>query len=285
MKKPFQATVVRYVHDVLTGEFVNIGVVLLCADRSYLGASFLSHWSRVTAAFPNAELPQVRRIASVIEGACAEEEARPNLSLWPPGDDVLRFLAKVIPVDDAAIQLSPVIRGVTGDPARTLAELRARYAEKYMPEGSTREARNEGQIWQDFLLRVARRGSHIPNLGPHTLRSPRSPGFHYDFDKAWKNGKWNIAQPLSLDLQESRYIWEKVALWSGRVMSLHPSEQNAQILFLVGMPSAEVSAALRASATEALEILHDNLTGEAQVFTEDRSDELVEKLEHDFAMH
>lgn len=72
MKHPFQAVAVRYVHDVLTGEFLNIGVVLLCPERGFAGARFLTQWSRVSAAFPNAELPLLRRIAVEIESACAQ---------------------------------------------------------------------------------------------------------------------------------------------------------------------------------------------------------------------
>ena len=67
MKQPFQAVAVRYVHDVLTGEFLNIGVVLLCPAAPFAGARFISQWSRVTATFPNAELPHVRRLAAAIQ--------------------------------------------------------------------------------------------------------------------------------------------------------------------------------------------------------------------------
>lgn len=286
MKMPFQATVVRYVHDVLTGEFVNVGIVLVSTELGYVGASFISHWARVTATFPNAELPHLRRIAHVIGNACVEAQAHAGQTcLLREATDIIAFLSGVIPRDDAAIQFSPVVRGVTDDPARTLAELRERYAEKYVPEFTGRETRNESQIWQDFLKRLARRPELLRHLVPHTLQSPKSPGFRQEFDKAWMNGKWNIAQPVSLDMLDARVIRDKAAHWVGRIIALHPSDQNALVLFLVGMPPGDVPDEIRQAAAEAVEILQDHLEGEAQVFTEDHSDELVAKLEHDVAFH
>jgi hypothetical protein len=100
---------------------------------------------------------------------------------------------------------------------------------------------------------------------------------------AWKNGVWNCAQPLSFDLLDARYIYEKAALWTGKVFTLHPSEQGAQITFLVGMPPDGVPQPLRDAAADGVQILSDNLTGEARVFTEDRSEDLAAKIERDIS--
>lgn len=280
MKLPFQAVAVRYVHDVLTGEFLNVGTVLLCPGHHFVGARFIPQWSRVTAAFPAAELPQLRRMASSIETACAQ--AMPSVQLPLSMDtDVTAFIGRVIPPDDASVQLSPVIRGITDDPQRTLQELHRRYAERYLPEEATRAPRNENDVWQSFARRLAGRADLASSLTAYTLSSPRLPRYQYEFERAWKNGKWNIAQPVSFDLIEPRAIREKATQWTGRVITLQPAEQDVQMTLLVGMPPDSVAAPIREAAADALQILGQNLANEVQVLTEDRSDELAEKIVRD----
>lgn len=279
MKLPFQAVAVRYVHDVLTGEFLNIGVVLLCPAAPYAGARFISRWSRVRAAFPNAELSHVRRLGGAIQKAC--DQLYPHRGDTLPlarEDDVLAFLSRVLPPDDAGIQFSSVIRGVTADPARTLVELTARYAERYLPEDAERAPRTDADVRDAFLRKLAARVDMQHELMPATLRWET---YQYDFDTAWRNGKLNIAQPVSLDLLEPRAIKEKVMTWTGRVVTLHPSRQDAQITFLVGMPPPHIHGPVAQAAADAVQLLGSNLAGEADVVTEDRSEELIEKIARD----
>jgi hypothetical protein len=156
MKHPFEAVAVRYVHDVLTEEFLNIGVVLLCPAVHYAGARFIPTWSRVTRAFPKAELPHVRRLATAIQLACEQLYPRPGetMSLLQERE-VVSFLARVLPPDDSSIQLSGVIRGITDEPARTLAELTARYAERYLSEEAERAPRTEADVCDAVARKLA----------------------------------------------------------------------------------------------------------------------------------
>lgn len=277
MKAPFQATVVRYLHDVLSGEFINIGVVLFSKEAVYTGARFLSQWSRVSAAFPTADLPHLRRIASAIEEACPPNEP----TLFLPDVDLAAFQNRVLSRDDAGIQFSPIISGVTDSPARTLSELHARYVEQHLQAETSSVARTDTQVWQDFVRRMVSHVDVLNRLRPLKLRSPRTPTYQYDFEKAWKNAQWHIAQPVSLDMVNAGAIREKAIQWTGRIIALHPSEQNANVVFLVGMPRGSVPEPIRQAATDAIQILEENLEGEARVLTEDRGAELVEKIAND----
>lgn len=285
MKSACQAVVVRYVHDVLTDEFLNVGVVLLCPEKYYVRARFISQWSRVTAAFPNADLAHLRRTAARIVSRIdevrtqAQDRNRSLPLLFEP--DIEKFMASVLPPDDSSIQLSPGIRGVTDDPDRTLAELHHRYALRHLPEEPDRVARTDQDVWQTFVTKMAGKIELFDMFRPVSLRAPKSPNFQFDFPMAWKNGIWNIAQPVSFDLLDVRNISEKATLWMGRVYALRPSEQNAQIMFLIGMPPKEVPQPLHEAAAVGVELLTDNLAGEARIITEDRSDDLAAKIEHD----
>jgi hypothetical protein len=129
VKKPFQAVAVRYVHDVRSAEFLNVGVVMLSATWPFAGARFVPQWSRVTAAFPAADLVVLRRIARAFQQRCEEwsSEALGQQTLQPIVE-LSSLLRSVMIPDDASIQMSPPVTGLTSDPTRTLAELFETYA-------------------------------------------------------------------------------------------------------------------------------------------------------------
>ena len=53
MKTTYSTITLRYMHDVVTGEFVNIGVVLYVPEQRFLDARFTTSYERLNAAFLN----------------------------------------------------------------------------------------------------------------------------------------------------------------------------------------------------------------------------------------
>ena len=51
MKTNYSTLILRYVHDVVTGEFANIGVVLYAPDQRFLEARFATSYERLNAIF------------------------------------------------------------------------------------------------------------------------------------------------------------------------------------------------------------------------------------------
>jgi hypothetical protein len=123
--------VVRYAPDPAGGEVLNIGVVLLVPAFSFFGARFVDSWSRITGAFPEADLVHLRRIASTVERACAAASDA-QLSLVRV-EDVATAFDQIIPVEDASLMRSTPLSGVTADPQRTLDELFGRYVQPRHP--------------------------------------------------------------------------------------------------------------------------------------------------------
>lgn len=124
LKLPFEAVAIRYVHDVRAEEFLNIGIVLLSRAHAFAGARFLPQWGRVSAAFLGADLVLLRRVARAFQERCAEWAADVHrlLPLDRP-TEVKALVHSVMLPDDASIQFSPVIGGITTDAERTLGEL------------------------------------------------------------------------------------------------------------------------------------------------------------------
>jgi hypothetical protein len=282
VKTPFEAVSIRYVHDGRNGEFLNIGVVLFAPTAPFAGVRFLQSWSRITAAFPGAEIVLLRRIAKAFEKWMAEWSATIGQLPLEPLRGVAALVAEVLHADDSSIQVSPTISGVTSDPQRTLAELFEVYAARQQTDEARRPSRDDGDVWKQFA-QLLNEPALVRRLQQrHVLRARH---YEFTFDNAWKNGRWNVAQPLSLDLVDPRSIREKATSWSGRVLTLRPSEADTNVYFLVGMPGKDATKEVREAAADALAILGENLKREAEVLTEDQGQSLAAKIVTDLSAH
>ena len=120
--EPFQYAVIRVVPRVERGERVNVGVVLFCRSRRFLGARIALDPAReraILALAPDLDLETVRAhleiIARIIDGVA---NGGPIAEL-PPAE---RFHWVVSP-SSTVIQPSEVHTGVTDDPVVALDRL------------------------------------------------------------------------------------------------------------------------------------------------------------------
>jgi hypothetical protein len=94
------------------------------------------------------------------------------------------------------------------------------------------------------------------------------------FGQAWKNGVWNVYEPLSLDLLTPESIEEKAERWLGRGTLLMEAKAPPRIHFLVGKPRIASNIEAFEGACEVLRIVP-----EAVVIDEDQADEFTVSLQ------
>jgi hypothetical protein len=121
-REPFEYAVLRVAPRVERGELVNVGVVLFCRTRRFLGIR-LDLGDRQVAALralaPDIDLDQVRAHLASIEAIIAgEASAGPIAALEAPE----RFRWVTSP-SSTVIQPSDVHGGLTDDPESSLQEL------------------------------------------------------------------------------------------------------------------------------------------------------------------
>jgi hypothetical protein len=186
------------------------------------------------------------------------------------------LLASVLAIDDATITFSKPISGLTANPEATLAELFRLYVGKDKDEGIV-EGRDDEAVWGELVKLTT--PDVIRALRHHKLRSS-----HYEqgFDRSWKNGTWNAAQPLSFDMRDPLSIRDKALLWSSKVYELRPAEHDTLIHFLVGLPGDTRPKVVRDAARDAFDILYETISSDnARVLHESQAGELAKKMEDD----
>jgi hypothetical protein len=280
MKQPCQAIVVRYVPDPVSGETLNVGVVLLSPGHGFMGARFLKNWTRVHRAFPEADRNHLRRIVSAIQHTCETHYAT-QLPLQASSNEITAIFDRVLPADDASLVRSTPISGITADPSQTLRELFDRYVAAHELTDQQRNRRSDSDVWATVSALLKAR-KVLDRMRPYTVH-----GRHEErFDHAWRNGHWNVAKPLSLDLVDPHEITRKAASWSGRILALHPQEQVAFHL-VIGTPPNDAPADVRAAASDGIDILREQLEPKrvAEIVREEEADAFVERVAQDLLRH
>ena len=115
----YDYAIVRVVPRVERGEFLNVGVILYCRTRRFLGARFALDRARLAALAPDLDADEVERHLDALAAVAAGGKAGgPIGALEQPQ----RFHWLVAP-RSTVIQVSPVHCGLCTDPAAALADL------------------------------------------------------------------------------------------------------------------------------------------------------------------
>ena len=115
----FSYAIVRVVPSVERGERLNVGVVLFCRQRRFLGARVALDAERLRALSPQTDADAVRRhLEGIVRVAEGDPEAGPIAAL--PQSERFGWLSAPA---STIVQPSEVHTGLSVDPARTLDEL------------------------------------------------------------------------------------------------------------------------------------------------------------------
>jgi hypothetical protein len=279
MKEKFYFSLLRYVYDPLTQEFVNIGVVLYSPSFSFLRASFTDRYGRISKMFGRIDGSSFRATTRFIERQISQVSTRMERGVLfdDPKESLQSILNEVMPPDDSSIRFVPGGVGITEDPSESLVELFERYVTRYEnPSGY--ERRDDDDIWKVFQEPL-RTKEVFPHFSPKTITAP---DYEYTFDRSWKNGIWHLYEPVSFDLSDERSISEKASRWVGRTMSLSDSSEPFKLILLLGEPA---DPRLGAAFQRATNLLAKKIPGEHKLVQERDAEQFAEEVEQEFQEH
>lgn len=232
MKQPFTYVVLRYVHDIFTAEFVNVGLLLFCPQTGFVQARMTRRLARASSVFPGVDRRTLGLVLRHLDRRFAKLSKEPQGHLDRSFCTAADIARTVLAFDHSGLQWSELGSGLTGDPSETFDELYIRLISRF--EEGVPPKRDEREIWKpvESVLRERR------VLHAFQDKVISYGDFAYHFDHAWKNDQWHLLQPLSFDLQEKATIVDKALHWSARVNELRKSDTPFRIYFLVGAPSA-----------------------------------------------
>jgi hypothetical protein len=279
MKAEFYFSLLRYVYDPLTQEFVNIGVVLYSPSHSFLRATFTSRYGRISKMFGHIDGVSFRATTSYIERRVSDISDRLSRGLLfsDSQESLQSILNEVLPPDDTAIRFVFGGVGITEDPALTLEGLFGRYVTRY-ENPSENERRDEKDVWKVFQEPL-RTKEVFPHFVPKVITAPN---YEYEFERSWKNGVWHLFEPVSFDLADASSISEKASRWVGRAMSLSDSSEPFKLILLLGEPA---DPRLGDAFSKARNLLAAKIPGKSQLVREQDAEQFAEEIEQEFQNH
>lgn len=270
---PFQYAVLRYVHDVITEEFLNIGVIVYSKPERFLKCLISERYGRLSTTFNGIERLNYSRIVSVIRQKVERLGIQlAQVSLFDTHQDRIEdFLHQVVMPNDASLVLGGYGGGLVEDLDLELERLYKRLVEQYI-DIEEPESRNDQQVWAVYARSLVQYNV-LEQLAPVTIQAPT---YGHHFDHAYKNEKWHPIEPVSLDLVHSRSILEKANRWIGNATVLADSDAIGTLYLLLGAPR---NRDLYEAYEYAVHNLETKITAmDVRVVKEENADQFSEEL-------
>jgi Protein of unknown function (DUF3037) len=271
-RKSYTYVVVRYTHDPISAEFINVGVVLMDTVAQRPLVRFQRAYSRAKAMFPT--LNRDDFIAAISRARQAINASSPKLSsgdLFATQINAEQLVLKALPLDDHGIQAGSMGNGMTLDLDTALDQLFDRFVLKYDgKQKSTR--RDDSDIWRPMQSRF--KSEQVADLFSEATVVAKSDV--QKFEHTWRNGKLHCIQPLSFDLSSADAVREKARNWLGKLAALDDAESDFKAYLVLGEPS---NPSLKPAFKQGLELLQKVPAGiDYQIIVESEIDDFTEKF-------
>lgn len=225
--------VLKYVHDAVADESLNIGVVLLAPQSGYLDVRLDERHKRLSTAFasfqPKPFRSAMRNFRLGVDRLRAQMQGLEGLA--DTYEDVGVVIKRIWPDMDLCFRGGPVCCGRTPSPVQELDYLFQRFVVSQYAKPKE-EHRSNDEVWAQVYRRPL--ATVTPHLEPRTFTAP---DFELEIPHAFKNGSWHAFQALSFDLSGPEYIARKAAQWHGNLGLIGKSDELGKIYFLLGKPS------------------------------------------------
>ncbi|MCD6019866.1 MAG: hypothetical protein K0S53_2987 [Bacteroidetes bacterium] len=227
----YQYQLIRYEHDQVTGEFVNVGLVLCSAGSKYLRCKVVSKYSRISNFFNQAaDYSSLHKTLRFIETTLNKKGAELNeLFISNQGSvSINTFTTQILPKDDNSLYFAEVNSGVDYNLDGAFDDIFSRLVDHYNIE-NTQKIISDNIVWSKYYKTYFDKYGVSAKLKPHKVKTSTD---EFTFDKSWKNGSWHCFQALSLSLKKVDSIKNKLYKWSGILDNLENTTEHLHLYFL-----------------------------------------------------
>jgi hypothetical protein len=268
-------SVLRYRHDPLADEQVNVGLVFHSPAARFSDFKARHTHGRFSLLYPDLDRDAFRLKLRAIERGVSRIAEEEGDNLFARLSDATALGRRALPQDDSSFIWGEQGSGITTDPEGEFERLFERFVTLYDKE--KRPVRQDADVWRPVRELLVSRGI------AHRLQKKviASPVDKVEFDHAWKNGAWNVVEALSFDLATEDTIKDKARRWVGQLTTVSKTEEKFTPHFIVGKPSSD---ALLPAYDAALGILRASPVA-ADIVEEANVASLVDQIERDIRQH
>lgn len=137
IKHPYTYTVLRYLHDIGTGEFVNVGIVVYSGSARFITALMNPNCERVSRMFPGMDEMHFQDVVRHVQQRFDEISKQMKESADLAFEHAHAAAFSVITQDDSAFQWSLMGSGVSADLSVVAQSIYSRMVQQYSVVPST----------------------------------------------------------------------------------------------------------------------------------------------------
>jgi hypothetical protein len=232
--KKFQYQTLRYMPDRLSGEFVNLGVVLLVLEPQDLYFRFYNRTGRLHNFFPGVNSLFVKQTINKIEAGLLKLKESFLTPLFTERVNNLEGLtAQVLAKDDSSLFFSEVKMVLDVEGEILLHELFERLITRHVID-EDRTSIQDSEVWTKIYKPYFEKASFALDLKETTVKTKHD---ELHFEKTCRNGTLHCFEPVSFQLTSADVVRRKVYTWAGRLQELETSKEPLHVYLLAAMPS------------------------------------------------
>lgn len=275
MRAGYTFSILRYTHDPIAGESLNVGVLIHSYASGYLDVRIEYRYERLSKTFARFDGERFKQILNHFESEIDAQRAvmdAPALFVRDSGElrtatDIGR---QVWRDPGLSFRLSEPMAGVSEDLSSTLDELFERFVtSQYEKELGDRVS--DEQVWSRYRAKMP--ATITGHLHPKTFDAP---DLTIHFEHAFQNERWHILQPLSMDYAQPARIQGRAAQWLGVSLNLQESDEAAKSKYYFLLHPPEL-AKHRGAYIKAKNILN-KMQLDHELVEEDQADQLSAEL-------
>ncbi len=274
--KTYQYQILRLYPDIVSEEFVNVGLIFFIPDDSEILSRIVEHTTRISSMFHGIDNRHIHKQLKIVDD-WINIQGKELLNGLDNEDynSIDKITKKILPANDSSLKLSDVRSGLTENTERTFEELYGRFISKY-EKRSEHLSKDDKAAWHEYKKVFEKYDIDKKIIKPEIKVKTQSDEF--EFDLAWKNGVWNFYKPLSFDLAIEEKIKDKMYLWAGITQELMTSDQKFNLYYLALSPKVGDADQLRDSILSKLNKKEEDKN--ISIIFENRAESFAKQVKH-----
>jgi len=279
-KIKYQYQLLRYKHDRVTDEFVNVGLVIYSAEQHYLKCQVISKYTRVSSFFNHkSDSSSLTKALKQLEvsinqtGAELQSLFRPE----PSFVSITEITSHILPKDDNALYFTEEQSGLDYNLDGAFHDLYQRFIDYYTIPKNIQKITSDKDVWSKYYKRYFDSLGISGKLKEHKVVTNTD---KFTFEKSWKNGNWHCFQTLALSSNDLNKVKDKLYKWSGILDNLEEVQEPLDLFFLTTQGGQEqeihhfIDFNIKRHQTDKLRITLVT-EGEAEAFAKQLQQEIV----------
>ncbi|HWK56518.1 MAG TPA: DUF3037 domain-containing protein [Parapedobacter sp.] len=278
--KTFEYQLLQFQPDKVSGEFLNIGVVVFDVAGQRVAFDLLNSAAGIAQLFSGIPTRYLtKQLHTLYSGLNKIKQSLQNdlpLRQYASVEEITRA---VFPRDDSAVLFSDVRKTLGVDLDTVTAELAHRMITVRHLDKGRDDVKSDRELWAKVYKRYFDERNISQYLVPRTVTTKYA---EITFDHSWQNGHVNFFESANFDLLREDSIKNKVRRWAGQIDELATSNEDYHLYLFSQMPTGKPDLAQYINS-----FLADKSTDKVKVeiVTPDDAAQITDGLKLKMAIH